>query len=150
MRRGGSAVLGGLSAAALLGLGATGSATAATQVGENFSTFQSCGGDTWIQSTSPGQAYAAPFGGVLTSWIFGDSADSGLKLKVARPQGGNNFTIVGESESVGPVSAGPATFPTRIPVQAGDILGLYHASFADSCQAGLIPPPTYNAHRIVG
>ena len=60
-------------------------APAATQFGENFSTLQNCEGDTWVQSTSPGQVYAAPFDGILTSWTFRGSADSGLKLKVARP-----------------------------------------------------------------
>jgi len=124
-------------------------ASGATQLGEHFSTIQSCPSDTWVQSTSPGQSYAAPFAGVLTSWSFRDLADSALKLKVFRPQGGNSFTVVGESAPA-QTASGLNTFPTRIAVQAGDLLGLYHASFGSSCQAGIVPPPIYTAHRVIG
>jgi Ca2+-binding RTX toxin-like protein len=69
-----------------------------------------------------------PSAGVITSWSFKDASPivSGLKLKVARPTP-VNVTIIGES-------AAPAVrtqnqlngpYPTRIPVQANDVIGIY-------------------------
>jgi hypothetical protein len=46
-----------------------------------------------------------------------------MKLKVGRPAGGNSFTIIGESAFETPVANTLNTFLTRIPVQAGDIIG---------------------------
>jgi hypothetical protein len=72
----------------------------------------------------------APAGGVITSWGYNASVpelESGLgytmKLKVLRPTSDpNTFSVVGESAREA-ARDGSRSFPTRIPVQAGDRLG---------------------------
>ena len=100
-------------------------ASAATQIGETFLPSAPCGSVfTWVQSGSPGGQYAAPTAGVITRWSFQAHALSvpQLSFKVARPAGGNFFTVIGEGRVETPVP-GMNTFPTLIPVQAGDIIG---------------------------
>jgi hypothetical protein len=112
---------------ALLVVG-TGEAQAATQIGETFVPNGNCSPRTRIQSASPGGQYAAPAAGVITSWSFQSSSSGGgapVKLKVARAAGGDNFTVVGESESQNiPGVDALHTFPVRITVQQGDLIGL--------------------------
>ncbi len=108
-----------------------GSAGAAAQIGQTFVPTDNCSPRTRLQSGSPGGQYAAPFAGVITSWSFQSSSAGGgsaVRLKVGRHASGDQFTIVGESE----VKSIPdldvlTTFPTRIPVLAGDVIGLYTA-----------------------
>ena len=102
-------------------------AQAATTIGETFApTGGACtpAGDTYLQ-TEPAQ-YAAPSAGVITSWSHQTSAESqpALKLKVARPVGGESFLIVGESVFQPLAPNALNTFPVQIAVQAGDVLGL--------------------------
>jgi hypothetical protein len=87
---------------------------------------------TLVQTSSPDDRYSVPEAGVITSWGKFASFDPNnlqhLKLKVGREVPGGNWQIVGESnfetlEAVGQKN----TFPTRIPVQAGDTIGLYGA-----------------------
>ena len=88
---------------------------------------------TLVQTKSPGDRYAAPADGVITSWSkwpSGDSTNQRLKLKVARntPEG---WRVVGESGLelfTNVFSLKPRnTFLTRIPVKGGDVIGLYGA-----------------------
>jgi hypothetical protein len=110
------------------------SAGGATQIGETFSPplATNCSNltpTTYLQSGSPGGQYAAPFAGILTSWSFEASAfPPQLKLKVARPAGGESFTIVGEGELKTPTPTALNTYPVRIAVQPGDVIGLYAAT----------------------
>ena len=107
-------------------------ATAATSLGSTFDpeNFTGCENTTALQTVSPGGLYAAPFAGVITSWSFqADPVAPQIRLKVGRPAGGNNFTIVGESELETALSPSTLnTFPTRISVAAGDLLGIFGAS----------------------
>jgi hypothetical protein len=103
---------------------------AATPIGEAFEPAgDNCTGNaTYIQSGSPGGQYAAPFAGVITAWshqALGSSTQ--LRLKVAHSEGGNDFTIVGESELVQETSETASAHPVRIPVVAGDVIGFYLA-----------------------
>jgi hypothetical protein len=108
-----------------------GSAPAAVQIGQTFSP-EACDGGTYLQSGSPGNQYAAPSDGVLTSWSFqAGPAPPQLRFKVARPTGEDNrFTIVGQSElqtSLAPNALNK--FPIQIPVEAGDVIGFFVAVF---------------------
>jgi hypothetical protein len=99
-------------------------------IGETFTpTLGGSQGLTNLQSTSPGGQYAAPSAGVITSWSFQAGPAQGkpdtLKLKVGRPLGNNIFTTVGESAPAVLQADALNTFPTQIPVQAGDVLGFY-------------------------
>jgi hypothetical protein len=118
--------------AAALALAVPSSAGAATQIGAAFPGAQgTCAqGETILQSSSPGSPpqYAAPSPGVITSWSFHATpiAPSVLKFKVARPAGGNLFTIIGESPPKSPAGGVLSTYTdVRIPAQPGDVLGFY-------------------------
>jgi hypothetical protein len=108
-------------------------AAAATQIGQAFTPTVGCGASTFIQTTSQGSSYAAPVSGVIASWSYqaGASPPSQLKLKVARAAGGDAFRIVGESGAEAPPASSLKTYPARVPVQAGDVIGFYQASPAN-------------------
>jgi Ca2+-binding RTX toxin-like protein len=124
-------------------------AGAATQIGQTFEPVNTCTSDhTELQSTSPGGQYAAPTAGVITSWSF--EADSippeSLKFKVGRPAGGGAFTITGESGLVTPVAEQLNSYLIRIPVQAGDIIGLY----SDGIGVCVRMDDAYSLHTVPG
>jgi len=126
------------------------SASAATQIGETFAmSFNFCGADTLLQSGSPGGQYAAPFAGVLTSWSFtAGPTPPQRKLKVARPAGGNSFTIVGESELKAPTPNALNSYPVRIAVHPGEVIGFFQST-AGSCGARG-SGPDYSFHYVSG
>jgi len=121
-----------LAAGSLLLLTA-GSASAATTIGQNGAGGAGTGAGTFIQTaTGPGvPSYVVPAGGgVITSWSFlaGSTANEQDKLKLVRTTATpNQFFVVGEGalETMTPNALN--TFPVRIPVQAGDLLGLFTA-----------------------
>ena len=108
-------------------------AAASTTIGQTSATPGPCPIPTGpvgvlLQSATAGSpGYSVPAGGgVITSWSTYTGSASGLseKLVVFRPAGGSNYTVVGASAVQGLTASSPDTFPTRIPVQAGDLLGL--------------------------
>jgi hypothetical protein len=111
---------------------APGIARAATAIGQidSGTPFSSCtGGSYWTQNaTGAGvPSYSAPADGVITSWSHKGGAQAGreLGLRIFRLVSGTTYTLVGSS-GVQIVTANTVnTFSTRIPVKAGDRLGLY-------------------------
>jgi hypothetical protein len=110
-------------------------AGAATQIGETFVPNSFCGSDvTRLQSVSPGAQYAVPSAGVITSWSTQASGSPvQLKFKVAHPEGGSSFTIIGESDLTSPAAGTFNTYSIRVPVRAGDLIGLYNMTSGE-CQ----------------
>lgn len=82
--------------------------------------------DEFQLAVAGGNSYVVPPpGGVITSWSTMPGATTGqqLALKIFRPLGGAFFQVVAQD---GPrtLSAGTLnTFPVRIPVQGGDVVG---------------------------
>jgi hypothetical protein len=115
-------------------------ASAATQVGQTFAgATGSCDTGTALQSSSPGSPpqYAAPSAGVITAWSFRATpiAPTLIKLKVARPAGGNRFTIVGESPPKRPAGGVLSTYTdVRIAASPGDVIGFYVESASDDAE----------------
>jgi hypothetical protein len=81
---------------------------------------------------------AAPTSGILTEWTVTSNQGNGgtpseelflsrlarQTLNVYRPAGGKSYTLVAEAEG-GPLTLmGASTYLARIPIQAGDLLGL--------------------------
>jgi hypothetical protein len=125
-------------------------AGAAVKIGETFVPSGLCDVNTiFLQTSSPGGQYAAPFAGVITSWSFQASASQvpPLKFKVARPAGGATFTIVGEEGPRTPTPSVLNTYPARIAVRAGDVIG-FHTVTAGLCVRS--PAPGYGFHAAVG
>ena len=109
----------------------TSAATSTSTVGQNFAPTACTGATTFtgLQSKSAaGNPYSVAGAGVITSWSFqtGGSAVPGLKLKVARPQSAlGSYLFVGESAAGAQTPNAINTYPANIPVQAGDIIGIY-------------------------
>jgi hypothetical protein len=144
VRRSALALLAAVSAA-LIGAGSAG---AATEIGTTFDPGTSFCGNLLLQSVSPPtDTYAAPSAGVVTSWSYqASSVPVQLQLKIGRAAGTNQFTIVGESAVETASSSGPNTFQTRIPVQAGDLIGLRPVSTGPPCIRGMSPGYSYSAY----
>jgi hypothetical protein len=87
-----------------------------------------CSGEEIVPtSIADGTGYAMPANGVITSWstAAGPTPGQVMGLKVFRPLGGLSFQVVGQ-DAPRPLLPGQRnTIPVSIPVQAGDILGLY-------------------------
>jgi hypothetical protein len=142
-------IYGVVAAGAVMLFGAP-SAIAATTIGQTFTPATECGVITFLQSISPNNQYAAPAAGVITSWRFQAASPAPqVKLKVARALGGNDFTIVGESELQTLTANTVNSFSARISVQAGDVLGIFNATEGTPC--GIAPAtPGFLFHFIEG
>jgi hypothetical protein len=115
-------------AVGLVGLVGPSSAGAATPLGETFTpTAGDDGPLTVVQTGSPGDLYTIPSGGVLTSWAYQAPA-AGAKpigFKLLRPTAADAFTTIGQDGPRAVTAGALNSFPLRIPVQAGDKLGLF-------------------------
>jgi hypothetical protein len=77
-------------------------------------------------SVAAGNSYVAPSAGVITAWStqVGTTPDQVLGMKIYRPAGPETYLVVGQDGPHALVS-GLNTFTVNIPVQAGDILGIF-------------------------
>jgi hypothetical protein len=132
--------------AAIAVLVSAGTAQASVTLGQAKWNNFACGGAgyTLVQdAVASDPTYTVPAGGgVLTSWSSSANGDATttLRLKVYRRTADPSmFTTTGES-AVSPVLAVGSlnTFPTRVPVQADDILGL-------SVLTGISPACAFNS-----
>jgi hypothetical protein len=110
-------------------------ASAATQLGQVSPVDHTgtCGAGNTVQAEAT-EATTPPYtvpaaGGVITSWSHkGTLEDPGSgRLQIWRNAGGLNFTLVARS-ALRDFTAGVNTFPTRIPVAGGELLGFLTAA----------------------
>jgi hypothetical protein len=117
-------------------LAASSAHAATTTVGQLFAPAAPCPGPSTIlqADVAIGTSYTIPAPGVITSWSFEDASPTvpSLKLKVAREVAGTaaDYTIVGEALAGSQTANAINTYPTRIPVQTGDLIGFYHGGGA--------------------
>lgn len=72
----------------------------------------------------PGRLVASPLDGVVVRWsAWVDGQPASVKFRVLRPVGGGQFTGVGASAPT-PSYVGVGTFDSRIPIKAGDHIGV--------------------------
>jgi hypothetical protein len=134
------------------------SASAATQVGETLTPDApapggSCNGNPEWEVLQTGRAsgpsYATPSAGVLTSWSFEAApVQTVMTLRVFRPTGtAHQYQVIADGSELKtiPASSGLHTFPTVIPVQAGDFVGIHSTSGSCAHQTGN-PADTYDLH----
>ncbi|HEY2056683.1 MAG TPA: hypothetical protein VGH14_22330 [Solirubrobacterales bacterium] len=143
-----------LSAALVLALAASalagaGSASAATVFGSDCTATNVKEGAVWISTAHPEGAFplTAPISGVITEWLVSTNikVESEGKfagefprifqqrLIVAKSEGPESFKIVGEAQG-GPLNlTGTNTYLARVPVQAGDYIGLAGDPYAAFC-----------------
>jgi uncharacterized repeat protein (TIGR01451 family) len=118
-------------ASVLAALGPAAAAQAVTTVGSdltNAATQKVCATPCTAftaDGTTNAPSAVAPFDGVVVRWrVKSGSAASGLALRALRRAGTNAYTAVGTTEQQSLTQAGTATFASRVPVKAGDIIGL--------------------------
>lgn len=104
-------------------------ASASTTVGQLFTPDTECNviATELVTGVTSGNAYTVPSAGVITSWSFHDGANKvpDLEFKVGRHVSGDEYTIVGTSAAGAQTGNAVNTYPTRIAVQAGDVIGIY-------------------------
>jgi hypothetical protein len=66
----------------------------------------------------------SPVSGAIVRWHVLDALGGPFKLRVLRPVGGPVYTAVNSSAPVTAATTGFETFPTDLPVQAGDTVGV--------------------------
>ena len=119
--------------------------TLGSSLGPDTNLSVSCGGGTTaFQTTLPGATLVAPFDGVVTRWRlrYGGAAPplEAPRLRVLRPRGGGKWLGAGTSSYVPFPASGfnapPLEIPTRLPVRAGDQLGV---DFPDQTSATMFP-----------
>jgi len=104
---------------------ASASASAAVTIGQTGNPSGNCASsNNYVQSGIAGPpGYAVPAGfGVITSWSFRGSGSG--KLVVWRPTALFTFIVVGKSGAETFDPAAVKTYPTQIPVQPNDLLGM--------------------------
>lgn len=119
-------------AVAVVSVLGTPAASASTLIGDQCVANEAAPGLGLFEIAAPGNPLptAAPSSGVITKWavnLIPAPVTVPTQLKVVRPTGPNQLFIVGES-ALATVSPGPNSFSTRVPIQAGDRIGLYGPS----------------------
>ena len=123
---------------ALLGLTGAGQAEGATTIGSDLSGDTNvgviCAGVcTWAQrGPLPGRQITAPTDGVIVKWRIktGSSEPQPVRLRVVRGTGAASTGAGSSSPENVPATPGTYTFDTRLPIRAGDFIGI------DCCAAG--------------
>jgi hypothetical protein len=118
------------------------SAGAAVTIGETFTpggTTDCNNGFSWIGDPSPAPPaaqYSAPSDGVITSWSFeaGATGTPAVRLKVYRRTGvTEEFVTVGRASHEHPFPGVTNTYETRVPVKAGDLIGIFGSGSTFPC-----------------
>lgn len=80
---------------------------------------------TLVQDALPGAVLTSPVDGAVVRWQFlGADTRFAYKLRVLKPEGGLGLTGAGTSDAVTPVGSGKESFPTVLPIRAGQRVGI--------------------------
>jgi hypothetical protein len=82
---------------------------------------------TWANTTlpEPGANVFSPITGTIVRWrLQGNFVGGPFKLRVLRPTGGGAYAGIATSAAQRPMGTGTKVFPTDLPIQAGDLIGL--------------------------
>jgi hypothetical protein len=86
----------------------------------------------------PNARAASPVDGLIVRWNLRGAQGGPLRLRVLRPSGPDAYTAVGTSGAVTGTAADLETFPTSLPVKAGDTIGL---DVVEGVEVGVTPNP---------
>ena len=118
-------------ATVLAALGPAAAAQAVTTVGSDLSknaTMTPCATPCTMftgDNATAAPSAVAPFDGVVVRWrVRSGGAATGLALRALRSAGTGSYTGVATSDPQNVTQAGVATFPARMAVKAGDVIGL--------------------------
>jgi hypothetical protein len=90
------------------------------------STSCQAGADYLQPSVTGGELYAAREAGTISSWSTNASTTGAVSLKVFRRTADPDvFQVIAHSQAQTPVAGRVNTFPTALPVESGDLIGLH-------------------------
>ncbi len=72
----------------------------------------------------PGAQATSPIDGVVSRWTVKGMEGGPFRLRILRPAGPDAFTAIGTSAAAAAATTGVETFPTLLPIKAGDTIGL--------------------------
>jgi hypothetical protein len=111
-------------------LGSAASAEAAVTIGSDLSSSgvpDNCNPAgcqfTNMQTVLPGRQVSSPISGVVVRWRV-RSAGGSVRLRIVRPVEGGLFSGLARSEIVNVTSGEVQEFPTRLPIEAGNLIGI--------------------------
>jgi hypothetical protein len=89
---------------------------------EGVSCIRAC---TLAPSMLPGATATSPVNGAIVRWrMIGGSSTGTYRLRVLRHGNGLEYTGAGASAAMRPAGSGIETFPTALPIHAGDSIGI--------------------------
>jgi hypothetical protein len=119
--------------AALAPAGASAAVTIGSDLSATANTNLCSAGEpcTYSQYSLPGRQVTSPVDGVAVRWrIKSGSAGGAVRLRVLKPAGGTTFTGAGTSDAGTTVAGVSPYFAARLPLKAGDYIGVDNASSA--------------------
>jgi hypothetical protein len=93
---------------------------------------------------APGAKLTSPVTGTIVRWRLSGAVGGPFKLRLLTPLGGQNFLGGGASAPVTPLGAGTETFPTNLPIKAGQLLAVDNANASDQLGAVASPSSSYS------
>lgn len=95
--------------------------------------------------SEPGANVFSPVTGVIVRWrVSGAFIGGPFKLRVLRPAGGGTYKGAGTSAGQTPSGTATQVFPTNLPIQAGDLIGLDDTNQSDQFGAAGVPGSTFS------
>lgn len=77
-----------------------------------------------LSIAAPGASSTSPVNGAIIRWHLLGAEGGPFRLRVLHPAGGTSYTAAGTSAGVTALGPGLETFPTALPIKAGDTVGL--------------------------
>ena len=115
-------------------------ARAAGTIGESYGGSGGIGcsyGGLQVQTASPGDFYAAPYDGVITSWTNQGYFWSTITFKTVRLGTGGTYTVLAsDGPRTVPAFNARTTYPVRFTVRQGDVIGGYIPNSNYTCVYG--------------
>lgn len=93
---------------------------------------------TNLNVPEPGAHATSPVTGAVIAWHVVDASGGPFKLRVLHASGGS-YLGAGTSAPMTPSSPALQTFPTNLPIQAGDFIGLDNSTSVDKIGVALSP-----------
>jgi hypothetical protein len=110
--------------------------TGSTRIGQTAEPNVPCDQATYVPTgVSWGSSYTVPSAGVLTSWqVQAPNGPDPMRFKVLRPgAAAGGYQVIAESPLISVTGGGIRSFPFRLTVQPGDVIGLYSDGNAGLC-----------------
>jgi hypothetical protein len=93
-----------------------------------------------------GASLASPVNGAIVRWRVQGAKGGPFRLRVLRPNGAGAYTPVATSLPATPLGLGIETFPTEIPVRAGDVIAVDPSAASDEIGVAPVTGASYGVY----